>query len=137
MNHIYSKAWKFMMIPALLSFSLVAYAGPHIQAVNNGQIPYQSFSGSINASTQQDLLTIPSDQVFVVTTCITNNNYMDIRQDGTIKLERRTSACQHSYGTAFTTGNAHLIIDSGTVLNIKTSGNGSVYYYIEGFFAKP
>ena len=114
-----------------------AYADPSIQSVNQAQNPYRSFSGYLADSSQLDLLTLPSDQVFIVTTCITNESYMHIRQDSTIKLQRLTYACQKNYGTSFTQGKAHLVIDSGTVMNIQTSNNGGVYYYIEGYFAKP
>ncbi|MAA79391.1 MAG: hypothetical protein CL916_09035 [Deltaproteobacteria bacterium] len=114
-----------------------AFADPNIQSVNQGQNPYRSFSGSIAAGSQLDLLTIPNDQVFVVTTCITNEAYMHIRQDSIIKLQRLSYACYRGNSTAFTQGKAHLVIDSGSVLNIQTSNNSTVYYYIEGYFSKP
>ncbi len=122
---------------ALISTYSNAYADPSIQSVNQAQNPYRSFSGSLSANSQLDLLTIPSDQIFIVTTCINNESYMHIRQDSTIKLQRLSYACYRGNSTAFTQGNAHLVIDSGTVLNIQTSHNGTVYYYIEGYFAKP
>lgn len=122
---------------SLMGTSSNAHADPNIQSVNQAQNPYRSFSGSLSANSQLDLLTVPNDQVFIVTTCINNENYMHIRQDSTIKLQRLSYACYRGNSTSFTQGNAHLIIDSGTVLNIQTSHNGTVYYYIEGYFAKP
>ena len=126
-----------VMLLATLAPHSSAYADPSIQSVNQAQNPYRSFSGYLASNSQLDLLTLPSDQVFIVTTCITNESYMHIRQDSTIKLQRLTYACQKTYGTSFTQGKAHLVIDGGTVLNIQTSSNGGVYYYIEGYFAKP
>ena len=112
-------------------------ADTNIQSVSQGQNPYRSFSGSLAAGSQLDLLTVPSNQVFIVTTCINNESYMHIRQDSTVKLHRLSYACYQGHSNAFTQGNAHLVIDSGTVLNIQTSNNATVYYYIEGYFAKP
>ena len=112
-----------------------AYADPTIQSVNQAQNPYRSFSGSLAANSQLDLLTVPNDQVFIVTTCINNENYMHIRQDAIIKLQRLTNACKVAHSTAVQ-GKGHLVIDSGTVLNIQTSNNATVHYYIEGYFAK-
>ena len=128
-------------IAIALSFLIITYApafaDTHTQSISQGQNPYRSFSGSLAAGSQLNLLTVPSNQVFVVTTCINNESYMHIRQDSTIKLHRLSHACYQGHSNAFTQGNAHLIIDSGTVLNIQTSNNATVYYYIEGYFAKP
>ena len=121
-----------------LLFSEGAYAEPQIQGVNSGTMPYRSFSGSITSNQQIDLLTIPTDQVFVVTTCMTSGNFFHIRQDSTIVLNRSIGACNPSLPNLFSNGNAHLVIESGTVLNLLEPANyGTAYYYIEGYFAKP
>ena len=114
-----------------------AYQGP---AVGMGSVPYESFTGSLSSNITATLFTVPADKVFVVTTCITNSSHFYLKEDGNDVLMGASQACGgDSYGTttSFRTGNAHLIINGGSALEIWQNSGQTRNYYIEGYYAQP
>ena len=115
-----------------------ATAFPQGPNVGVGTVPYESFTGTIHYNDGNVvLLTVPSDRVFIVTTCMSNNGYFDIKENGTTRVYKDTSFCSSSYATSFTTGNASLVISSNSTLEVGTDSSSTIYYYIEGYYAQP
>jgi hypothetical protein len=115
----------------------VAYAVPSGPSVSYGNIPYQSFAGSLSANTYADLLIIPSDQIFIVTSCISStynsDQYGILYEDATNK----SGAGCYSEG-ALRNGHAHVVIQPGTTLKLKNNHYSyTTHYYVEGYYAHP
>ena len=114
-----------------------ATAIPMGPSVSTGSIPYESFSNSIPNSSVQTLLTVPADKVFIVTTCIDYRGALSIEEDSSSMLNNYTYACLYTNASSFTQGNAHLIINSNSSLNVRNNSGYTSYYYIEGYYAQP
>ena len=111
-----------------------AQAFPQGPNVGLGSNPYESFTGSIHDSNgNRTLLTVPSDQIFIVTTCVTNTNYINLNENSNTMIDGHSGACS---GGALKDGNGHLVISSGSTLDV-ISTYGTRYYYIEGYYAQP
>lgn len=118
-----------------------AQAYPQGPSVGMGAVPYKSFSGDIQNATTITLLTVPSDQVFIVTTCIATSNYINLKEDSTVVLEGGSGACSGDVNgntTSYREGLGHLTIPSGTTLTVTNShGSYSYAYHVEGYYAQP
>ena len=111
-----------------------AQAFPQGPSVGMGSNPYESFTGSIHDNNGNvNLLTVPSDQIFIVTTCITNTSYINLTENSNVIIDGNSGGCS---GGALFTGNGHLVISSNSSLGVRST-YGTRYYYIEGYYAQP
>ena len=98
----------------------------------DGTIPYLS-----NGSTHQ-VLTVPSDRIFVLTTLISSGTYCTLQVDGVDKRNKNLFYPGNYNGgraNAFLNGNAHLVIQAGEVLELKATGSDCDVYHLEGYYA--
>lgn len=114
-----------------LPFAQAFPQGPNLSL---GANPYMSFTGSIDQSVgNRTLLTVPSDQIFIVTTCVANSAYIDLKQNNDTIITGSSNGCTTG---ALHDGNGHLVISSGSDLKVLST-YGTRYYYIEGYYAQP
>ena len=111
-----------------------AINGPNVSLGSN---PHRSFFGQIPISSEEDLLTVSGDQVFVITSCyLQDSNFQDIKADANVILSGNIRLCESDYNSPFSSGNGRLIIESGSTLKISNNNTYTPkYYYIEGYFA--
>lgn len=121
-----------------------AYAYPTGPSVSMGSIPYETFAGGLSVTGQSSspnkskvLLTVPSDNIFVVTTCITGNRISINEVISGTSSNLGGWGC-HTEG-ALRNGNSHIVVDSGAELKVSMSGStqSSQSYFIEGYYAHP
>ena len=124
---------------------------PYPVGTSYTSIPYENFFGQLSPNQTTNLLTIPSDKVFIITHFHTDSQNrlqdLNILEDSAIKLYGSTQDILHdSYysqwrqdkQSSFINGKAKLIIASNTILKIENTSN--VYtkpFYIEGYYADP
>lgn len=111
-----------------LPFAQAFPQGPNVSMSAN---PYESFTGSTSGTV--DLLTVPNDQIFIVTTCVSNSSYVDLKENNDTIITGSSSGCMSG---ALHDGNGHLVIASGSTLKVQST-YGTRYYYIEGYYAHP
>ena len=125
-----------MLSSAVLIHSLKSADASMPVGMQHGQFPYVSFShhdGTIpyvNNSTQ-NVLTVPSDRIFIVTGMVDSSNSCNLYVDGSI-IRGGNSIFYET--NMFTTGNAHLVIPAGSTLQIHSNGYCLVRH-LEGYYA--
>ena len=107
-----------------------------------GDFPIQSFSHhdgtapTPGSSMTADLLTVPSDRIFVVTTVIANNYTCQLYVDGSLKRGSENLFHYNNEKTnAFIVGNAHLVVPAGSTLQLYGYYGTCYIEHLEGYYA--
>ena len=142
--------WKTYLSLAILILSIgctaqliaSAYAEPRSSLGNN---PAASFGGVLTNSAQT-IFTTPTDQAFIVKTLLTDTSCA-IYLDGVLHLSQsgRFSPAMYwfnagsydsaSQGSAFTQGQANLVVPAGSSFAIYNCN--SARYYVDGYYVHP
>ena len=117
---------------SLSSSDAVGY--PAGAPISLGSNPMWSQMGTVErGGGSVDVLTVPVDQVAVVTAFSSNaGNYFDIYQDGTMVLDGHANA----YDKIFGANQGGLVIEGGSTLRVVNSDypTGTNLYYIQGYY---
>ena len=141
MNYQNILALGFLLLSAGYFFNSLQPAGANNSSplgMANNNIAYQSFSGDVQAGQTLNLLSVPSDKVFIITMAIHQEYWSDIYEDNQLKMEGDSYAAfdGHSH-KLLVSGNGQLPISAGSTLKLVNSNPSSSYgYYIEGYYAE-
>ena len=111
--------------------------------VDFGSNPYRSFTGSALISNDQSLLTLSSDEEFIVTTFIADGDWVwcGLKADNDLIYSRSVYGHGSERTTALTMGNAHIRVPAGTTLKVAglypQPHTSSCHYYVDGYYARP
>jgi len=119
-----------------------ANAFPQGPNVSMGSNPYTSFTGSIGGGgtaggySTRTLLTLSSDEAFIVTRFVANDNKVSLQDsNGTIINGNinRVGGYTIAVNTEF-----HTFISPGNDLKVRAAPNGNAMtYYVEGYYTHP
>ena len=112
-----------------------ANALPQGPVVSMGSFPYESFTGTHGGGSTV-ILTVPSNQSFVVTTFIEYSTNCSLLADSTTVYNKETRATSPSDSNVLTQGRAHIKINGGEVLTISSSSGYSCKWYVEGYYSQ-
>lgn len=111
--------------------------------VSLGAHPWVTFTGNLAEYTEETLVTVPADQVFVLTSlCSADFEGLSLKESGTEKvpagLIARCLPTDYKVG-GLATGRAHVTFQPGSDVVLRHWGiQGAVAsYYGEGYFANP
>ena len=117
-----------------------AQIGP---SVNLGSNPWRSFSGETNINSDVTLLTLSSDEEFIVTTMISEGDWQwcGLKAGSDIVLHRSVYGSYRSDSNAITSGRAHIRIPAGSELKVHgaypSNTSSKCYYYVDGYYVRP
>ena len=120
--------------------SATAQIGP---MADMGSNPYRSFTGSTQISSDQTLLTLSSDEEFIVSTFIVNGSWewCGLKADNDLIYSRSVYGHNSERTTAITMGNAHVRVPAGTTLKVAglypQSNSATCHYYVDGYYVRP
>mgnify|MGYP000499609481 CR=1 FL=1 len=116
---------KVMAIPPTPNF--IGMSGQN-QAIDS----YSSLTWT-SSPVMIDVLTVPSDKIFIIRTFIAINHGTCLYEGSTkIFCYSRTHSEPGISNTPLIVGNGHLKVDSGSTLRVDHG-----YYYIDGYYAEP
>ena len=108
--------------------------GPNINFAGN---PYKSFYGYTNNTTT---ISLDGNQDFIITTMMSNYDGCQLRIDGVDLVYTGSNDYNplwyrgvYGGGSAFASGNAHLVIPAGSTLEVSTCSS----WYLDGYYVKP
>lgn len=102
------------------------------QGTSSTSFPYTSFTGTLTSYQEQSLLTVPSDKVFIVTNGIIDQQAVDLYADSQVILNGSSGIFSDR-----PSGDLHLVINSTSILKIKSQTGTTASYYLEGYYAEP
>ena len=146
---VFLHGWKYVFG---LSF-LIAAVGLSVQAfrpayanigpaVSYGGNPYMSFSSCIQHGQSIELISLSTEQSFVVRTAIMEGSaefLVNLLSAGTILVEGSSYVMTAGTASALTQGNGRAVVPAGQDLSISYSYNPGheVCYYIDGYYIQP
>ena len=123
--------------------------------MQHGQFPFEHFTNcdlpgatvrsdllgcNYSQTGLKNLLTVPSDRIFVVTGASTFRGYCSFVSNGVPLIDYRLIIEDPSYGNGgspLSSGQGHLVLQPGSTLDVNLSSYGSCPFYVEGYYAHP
>jgi hypothetical protein len=127
-----------------------AAAGPYggFPEVSVGVNPNRNFSGEVSGPGTNELLVVPEEQDFIITTIKSDSNGVltessgapatgsgiQLLQDGAVVL--RGQVIGPYSGSSISIGKGHLRIEAGTTLSLQNLNGWPANYYVQGYLVQ-
>lgn len=99
-----------------------------------GTEPHVTYTGNFSelGTANVTLITVPAGQDLIISTALCNGNCL-LSIDGSPVVSESMHATDHNYsGGVFVSGNANLVVSSGSTLAISISTTDNISYFVNG-----